>query len=98
MPSPRLLGGRRVMSRPPIRTSPVSGASNPATIRSMVVLPQPDGPSTASISPGGMDRLSGWSAWMAPKRRLTPRNSSAAPVTEAAWSQMPFHAGRRHHP
>ena len=33
------------------------GRSNPAIIRSVVVLPQPDGPSSEKNSPGGICRL-----------------------------------------
>jgi hypothetical protein len=40
----RLFGGTPRMDAPPIRTSPSSGAMKPATMRSSVVLPQPDGP------------------------------------------------------
>ena len=40
----RRFGGTSRIDLPPIRTSPSSGARNPATIRSSVVLPQPDGP------------------------------------------------------
>ena len=39
-------------SRPPIRTAPASGASSPATTRSAVDFPEPDGPSTVTSSPG----------------------------------------------
>ena len=44
-----MLTGRRFGStprieRPPMRMSPSSGARKPATMRSSVVLPQPDGP------------------------------------------------------
>ena len=44
-----MLTGRRFgatprMLRPPMRTSPSSGARKPAIMRSSVVLPQPDGP------------------------------------------------------
>src|SRR5690606_21085746 len=38
----------------PINTSPASGTSSPARIRSSVVFPQPDGPTTARISPPRM--------------------------------------------
>ena len=40
------------MSSPSTSTSPESGCSNPASTRSAVVLPQPDGPSRARSSPG----------------------------------------------
>src|SRR6478752_9253957 len=39
------------MSWPPRRTRPRSGCSNPAMIRSVVVFPEPDGPSRVKNSP-----------------------------------------------
>ena len=38
--------------RSPTQISPASGVRKPATSRSVVVLPQPDGPSSATSSPG----------------------------------------------
>jgi hypothetical protein len=35
-----------------MRISPDAGCSSPATARKVVVLPQPDGPSSVSCSPG----------------------------------------------
>ena len=40
--------------RPEMRMSPASGCSNPAIMRSVVVLPQPDGPSSEMNSPGSI--------------------------------------------
>ncbi len=40
----RLFGGMPTAERPPISISPSVGSSKPAIIRSVVVLPQPDGP------------------------------------------------------
>jgi hypothetical protein len=40
-----------VMSRPPKRTCPAFTGSNPDSARSMVVLPAPLGPSSATTSP-----------------------------------------------
>ena len=37
----------------PIEIVPADGSSNPATIRSVVVLPQPDGPRRAKKEPSG---------------------------------------------
>src|SRR3972149_2921390 len=57
MPTPRASGGTnsrppaRATIRPPIRISPSSGASKPAMSRSVVVLPQPEGPTSPRISP-----------------------------------------------
>ena len=44
MPMSRLLAGTSVMSWPPTTTRPASASSRPASSRSAVVLPQPDGP------------------------------------------------------
>ena len=46
----RFHGGTAAMSWPSIRILPAVGVSNPASIRSSVVLPQPDGPSSAKNS------------------------------------------------
>src|SRR6266511_4210073 len=57
MPSPRSSAKRtRVPANekntwPPTEISPASGVSRPATQRSVVVLPQPDGPSSVNSSP-----------------------------------------------
>src|SRR6476660_8703391 len=48
---PRRSTGTSVMSRPRIMILPELGASKPATIRSVVVLPQPDGPRSETNSP-----------------------------------------------
>ena len=44
MPTLRLFGGSSVMSLPSIVIVPAVGCSKPAIMRSVVVLPQPDGP------------------------------------------------------
>src|SRR6185295_16954011 len=51
MPKLRRSGGRRVTSSSCTRIRPRSGASKPAISRSAVVLPLPEGPSRARISP-----------------------------------------------
>ena len=51
MPTLRLCTGTRVTSRSPNFTVPEVGATNPAIMRRVVVLPQPLGPSNASSSP-----------------------------------------------
>ena len=51
---------------------PASGASKPAIRRSSVVLPQPDGPSSATISPRSTQSCARSTAWTAPKRFDTP--------------------------
>ena len=47
----RRFGGTPRMLRPPISTSPLSGSTNPAIMRSSVVLPQPEGPRMAKRLP-----------------------------------------------
>ena len=46
----RSVAGRRVTSRPPIRTSPSLASSRPAMRRRVVVFPQPDGPTVSGAS------------------------------------------------
>ncbi len=57
MPMSRLLAGTLVRSLPPTDTVPDVGWSSPARIRRTVVLPQPEGPRSATISPGFMRRV-----------------------------------------
>jgi hypothetical protein len=38
------------------------GCSNPAIIRNVVVLPQPEGPSIEKNSPRAMEKLASWTA------------------------------------
>src|SRR5487761_1455232 len=53
----RSLGGTNVTSRPPISTLPPSSGSSPASIRSAVVLPDPDHElAVADIQVEGVDR------------------------------------------
>jgi hypothetical protein len=51
MPTLRWFGARYVMSVPSTTIVPAVGFSNPAIIRSVVVLPQPDGPRNETNSP-----------------------------------------------
>ena len=50
---------------------PPSGRSNPAIMRSSVVLPQPEGPSSVKNSPASMAMLTWSTAVKVPKRRVT---------------------------
>src|SRR5689334_21686605 len=54
---PRSRGGRPLASSPPSSTAPLLGSSSPATIRSTVDLPQPDGPSSTMNSPSLTSRF-----------------------------------------
>src|ERR1700687_4736696 len=63
MPRSRERGGTRMprpgddTTRPPMLISPDVGCSSPATQRRVVVLPQPEGPSSTTISPAGTAKL-----------------------------------------
>src|SRR5688500_16632356 len=65
MPMERRSGGRVVKSCPPMRIRPSVGCTNPAIMRRVVVLPQPEGPRREKNSPSSMRRL----------RRLTASTS-----------------------
>ena len=80
MPTLRWLGFSRVMSLPATTILPADGSSKPATMRSTVVLPQPDGPRNETNSPGSTSRLKSWTTVLAPKDFRTcwmERNGSA---------------------
>src|ERR1700730_13278799 len=63
MPRSRRRGGTRIprsgdeTTLPAMLISPDVGCSSPATQRSVVVLPQPEGPSRTTISPAGTAKL-----------------------------------------
>src|SRR5277367_3490551 len=59
----RSLGVSSLTTFPPMRNSPLVMSSSPATIRSAVVLPQPDGPTSTMNSPSRTSRLRSLTAW-----------------------------------
>ena len=65
-PTSRWCAETRVMSRPASTMRPLCGVSRPAMARMVVVLPQPDGPSSASNSPSATPRSSAGTATLAP--------------------------------
>src|ERR1700685_2339816 len=80
MPMSRLAAGIRETSLPSTVTEPESAASKPARMRSAVVLPQPDGPSSATSSPGAISSDRPARARTAPKWRVRGgRGTGAAP-------------------
>src|ERR1700688_2814913 len=60
-----------------MRISPALGASKPAIMLRIVVLPQPLGPSRVRSSPRRIARSSAWTATTGPKLLLTRRSSTA---------------------
>ncbi len=70
--SGRFAGAWWVMSEPPSRIEPAVGRSKPATIRSVVVLPQPLGPSNEKNSPSPIERSRSSTTVFVPNVLLTP--------------------------
>ena len=65
-------GGRPETSAPPSSILPSSGRSKPAIMRSVVVLPEPDGPSIVKNSPRAMSRSTPSTAATSPYRFRRP--------------------------
>src|SRR5260370_29506201 len=68
MAAARRRGGTSLTTRSSKRISPASGRSKPAIMRSVVVLPQPEPPTSETSSPGRMSRESPSTATAPPKR------------------------------
>ncbi len=66
MPMLRWFGLRFTTSRPSMRIEPAVGVSKPATIRSVVVLPQPEGPRNETNSPCATSRSKSRTTWVVP--------------------------------
>src|SRR5215475_7935927 len=85
----RLFGGSQVTFLPCNQTVPTVGSSNPATIRIVVVLPQPEGPSREKNSPSlirkSMSRtavttsLPEWKSFVTPDSSIAGRLLLSAP-------------------
>src|SRR5258708_15652411 len=60
---------------PPIRIVPALGCSKPATQRKVVVLPQPDGPSSVTISPAVAAKLTSSTAGLPVGKTLRQRST-----------------------
>src|SRR6185437_8987241 len=71
---------------PPISMTPASARSSPAISRSVVVLPQPDGPSRVTSLPSGMSRSMPSTAFAVTDR---PRYRLTTPVSLIIDSPVP---------
>src|SRR5579864_7089962 len=80
----RRYGGTWVTSLPSMTMRPWSGVSNPAISRSSVVLPQPDGPSSANNSPSSTDSDTPSTAAIAPNFLPTASISKSAIASRSA--------------
>jgi hypothetical protein len=79
-------------TRSPIRSVPSVISSSPAIIRRLVVLPQPDGPTSTMNSPSWISRLKSSTAVTSPYFLVTWSN-----VTVAIWHLVPpGHRGSLH--
>src|SRR5262249_31972129 len=94
IPRPRSRGSRSFTTRPSMRISPAVGSSKPAIIRSVVVLPHPDGPTSTTNSPSSIAQLRFFTAPIPPKVlfRLTssirPSLSPNHPEAEATREML----------
>src|SRR5262245_60344681 len=87
MPRPRCAGLTARRSRPSRRIAPDVGSTKPAIICSVVVLPQPDGPSSDTISPCSTPSHSPSTAVCWPKRLVrfsSSRNATSALALDLA--------------
>ena len=79
--------GEFVTSSPPITTLPAETCSSPAIIRSSVVLPQPDGPTSTMNSPSPISRLTSSTALTSPGKTFVtcsrPMPEEPPPFAEA---------------
>ena len=67
----RCAGGSAVTSAPPMKMRPLETCSRPAIRRSVVDLPQPDGPSRTTSEAAAASKLTLSTAGVAPQALLT---------------------------
>src|SRR5216117_3765392 len=72
--------GTEATMRPRSVISPASGRSSPATSRSVVVMPQPLGPSSVKTSPRRTSRVARSTAGFGPKALLTPSSAKTVSI------------------
>src|SRR5258708_38778692 len=99
MPRSRRRGGTRMpragddTTRPAMLISPSVGCSRPATQRNVVVLPQPDGPSSTTISPAGTAKLTpsiaGRPTENCLRRSVTSSVAIMISISSSAWRSLP---------
>src|SRR6266852_5460134 len=74
----RSLGGSSLTTRSPMAISPAVISSSPATMRKVVVLPQPDGPTSTMNSLSRISRFTSLTTWTASNFLLRFRMSTLA--------------------
>src|SRR3954454_8411999 len=86
----RSLGGRSLTTSSPMRRSPSVTVSSPATIRRAVDFPQPDAPTSTSISPSAMSRVrSRIPTWPLGYTLVTPSKVTDATVGTSSEGEQP---------
>src|SRR6185295_7639276 len=88
----------KVTSSRSSRILPDEGSSSPAIIRNVVVLPQPEGPSSTKNSPSAMVNDDARTAVKSPKRfcTLSSRISATALLREVTADHEPERSGQDH--
>ena len=76
----RSLESTSFTTRPSMAISPPEISSRPASMRSSVDLPQPEGPTITTNSPSAMSKLMPWMILNLPKFFSTRLNETAAMV------------------
>src|SRR4051812_29870521 len=74
----RSLESRSLITRSSMSISPPLIGSSPASMRSSVDLPQPEGPTSTTNSPSAMSKLMPWMILNLPKFFSTPRKDTDA--------------------
>src|SRR5438045_5793353 len=90
-----------VIERSAIRMCPAVGALKPAAIMSVVVLPDPLGPSNVTNSPGATSRSTCATAVTSPYRLVNPERTRRPLCFPPLCLKWPFHQRRsaaHHHP
>ena len=80
--------GRWLTSSPSIRISPEVGNSSPAIMRKVVVLPQPEGPSSMKNSPSLIVKVEPCTAVKAPNSLRRLRMTISAKAHSGKWLVM----------
>src|ERR1043165_3400194 len=93
MAMPRLRGGRSFTTRLPMTISPEVGCSRPAIMRSIVVLPQPEGPRKTTNSPSRISRSMPSTAATSPNS-LRSRRAITWPIGSGLRVRLPLREGR----
>src|SRR5687768_1802026 len=73
-----------------MNTRPRDGSSRPATMRSVVVFPHPDGPSNAKKEPSGTVSVRSSTATKLPNRLVTPSSRRSLPSATDHLVELPL--------